>query len=140
MRRLYKEDEEVWEKEGERGEGDGKEERRENEEEEEEEVVKMKCGCTLDQLEAHMGWGFQCPWCGGSADPKLPVSAKPRHSVCCFLIPCISVWCSQSCWLACRVVHGCTTRCLLLPGPVAINTTRLMSYTHFGVCLSFNLH
>ncbi|CAI8034905.1 hypothetical protein GBAR_LOCUS19604, partial [Geodia barretti] len=87
VRRLYKrEDEEVWEKEGEREEADGKEERRENEEgeEEEEEVVKMKCGCTLDKLEAHMGWGFrcQCPRvCGGSADPKLPPWANDDHTL-----------------------------------------------------------
>ena len=67
-------------------------------EREEREVVRMKCGCTLDQLESHLGWGLECRCsrvCDGRADPKLPVSAKPRHSVCCFLIPCISVWCSS---------------------------------------------
>ena len=137
-RRIYKE----VERGGERGrrvedEGEKEEEGGEEEGEEEREVVRMKCGCTLDQLEAHMGWGFECQCprgSGGSADPKLPVSAKPRHSVCCFLIPCISVWCSSRCWLACRVVHSCTTRCVLLPSLVAINTLRLIDlllYTQF---------
>ena len=98
VRRLYKrEDEEVWEKEGEREEADGKEERRENEEgeEEEEEMVKMKCGCTLDKLEAHMGWGFrcQCPRvCGGSADPKLPVSAVFSFRASLFGVPSRAGW------------------------------------------------
>lgn len=65
-------------------------------EEEERDVVKMKCGCTLDSLDSHtsnVGVGrSQCSnMCGGRADPEVPVSAKPKHSVCCFLIPCISV-------------------------------------------------
>lgn len=65
-------------------------------EEEEKDVVRMKCGCTLDTLHLHTSSvgvaQTQCSnMCGGRADPEVPVSAKPKHSVCCFLIPCISV-------------------------------------------------
>ena len=65
------------------------------EEEEEKDVVRMKCGCTLDSLDLHSSsMGVRSHYssmCGGRVDPEVPVSAKPRHSVCCFLIPCISV-------------------------------------------------
>ena len=88
VRRFYKKEETEGGRVGEGGEEeergkDGNKEREEEEggeEEEGEEMVKMKCGCTLDQLEAHMGWGFMCRCSrvtGGRADPKLPVSAKP---------------------------------------------------------------
>ena len=44
-----------------------------------EELVRMKCGCTLDQLESHSGL-WRCPCASqsrGRRDPNLPVSAKP---------------------------------------------------------------
>ena len=75
----------------------------EDEEEEERDIVRMKCGCILDEFGSHSccpsarlsSRGGDSSMCGERAAPKLPVSAKPWHPVCCFLIPCISVYCSS---------------------------------------------